>query len=442
MSDKKKVSMYTLFIPREDGTYVVANTLSAAIVHINEKAYIDRLEEMMSDLKDGLVYDADNDMHEHFYESGIIVDEDVDEYSLALYAYEQRVVRDNKLNLTLLTTRQCNFRCVYCYEDFRDEHMSGEVYDNLLCYIEKSLQDKLYNGVHISLFGGEPFLPFNDVIDFLKKAKEICERYDMPFTSSATTNFSVVTPERFDMLAQVNCNFYQVTIDGLPDDHNSRRVMVGGGGSFDAIVKNLKYAKSTEHEFKICIRTNFDEDSIQRADDFYPYIKENFDDPRFSIFFMVTTKLGGENNNSLNLIEGDAKVEAAAHVSTILAKLNLKNAISHTYTLPFHDICYACKHNHFVVDVDGAIKKCTVILDDKINNVGQLRPGGVLDIDHNEHSKWVCKHTQFTPECKDCDVFPICFGVNCPLNSRYNKNRKCNKEGIRRRILNECKFSE
>jgi len=159
MSKTLKISKYTLFIPKDDGTYIVSNTLNGAVVHINEECYLNDIKSLLAKIaySNTVDFDENNDMHKYFYENGIFIDCNVDEYQLALYSYEQGIVQDSTLNLILMTSRQCNLRCVYCYEDFKNEHMRDEVYESLLAYLKKALGDKLHRAVSLSLFGGEPF---------------------------------------------------------------------------------------------------------------------------------------------------------------------------------------------------------------------------------------------------------------------------------------------
>jgi len=438
VESKKKVSMYTIFIPKEDGTYIVTNTLSGAIVHIDDKIYIEELSKIMQNC-DELIYNKNNNMHKHFYDSGLFVDDDVDEYSMVLYHHERGVVRDNGLRLTLLTTRQCNFRCSYCYEDFRDDFMTDETYENILKYLEKSLKDKLHKSVTISLFGGEPFLEFNKVLNFLKQAKYVCEKYGIPFTSNATTNFALLTKERFMALAEVNCNFYQVTVDGFAKTHDIRRMYRCGSGSFDRIIKNLLDAKQCDYDFKIAIRTNFDGDVANDIEEFYCYLKENFDDSRFSIIPYPVSKMGGKNDDALDVLTRDQSIEVLSVANQIAVKLGINNTIHETYSSPFSGVCYASKHNNHVVDCDGTIMKCTLVLDDDFNKVGCLKNDGNIDIDHKKHCKWTNRDSMLGSKCKSCDILPVCFGKGCPLHVIKGEEHSCDRELLRYNFINRIK---
>jgi len=428
-TDNLKLSRYALFIPKDDGTYVVSNTLNGAVVSIDNADYIENIAEIIeSDKHNKLVsYNENCEMHKFFYDNKIFIDPEVDEYQLALYSYEKQIVQDNALNLTLIVSRQCNFRCVYCYEEFKDEHMKAETFEGMLNYLKKALKEKLHRAVSISLFGGEPFLPFDSLLAFLKDAKEICDSFEVPITVGATTNFSLVTPDRFDLLAEVNCKFYQVTVDGLSVMHDKRRPNADGSGSYNSVISNLLAAKRSAHDFKIVIRTNFDEEITAHAESFYQYIKQEFDDPRFKIYFINTKKMGGKNDDDIDVLEGADIANAFTHLAKIVSDLGLQNGMSETFTLPFQGVCYACKHNSFVIDYDGTVRKCTIDLDNKMNNVGKIEIDGTFNLNHAKHSRWVCRHSQFSEKCKECKVFPICFGGRCALSKVHGATPSCNQ---------------
>jgi len=235
---KVKLSDYALIVPTVDRTYIVSSSLTGMVVHINTDEYISELERLqrLSDKGDFLL-DEGNDMQSFFYMNGILVDIETNEYELVMYTYERKIVRDMSLNLTIIPTRQCNLRCIYCYENFRDEFMNEDVYHGVLNFVGSKICARECNSVNIGLFGGEPFLPFDSLIAFLRRAKELCDETGIAFEVGATTNFELVTPDRFQMLSEVNCKTYQVTVDGVMQTHDKYRPRVDGNGSFSKIIR-------------------------------------------------------------------------------------------------------------------------------------------------------------------------------------------------------------
>ena len=64
---------------------------------------------------------------------------------------------NKSLELTLLPTEKCNFRCTYCYEDFLIGKMKPWIRSGVKSLIEKRVDMGLRN-LNLSWFGGEPLL--------------------------------------------------------------------------------------------------------------------------------------------------------------------------------------------------------------------------------------------------------------------------------------------
>ena len=87
----------------------------------------------------------------------------------------------------------------------------------------------------------------------------------------------------------------------------------------------------------------------------------------------------------------------------------------------FGMICYAGKPNSLVIDYDGKIKKCTVILDDEINVVGSVKCNGKYLLNEQNISWWTAYEK--SPECLSCKIHPLCYGKKCP--ACYKKQNYC-----------------
>lgn len=89
----------------------------------------------------------------------------------ALYA---QYMFDEVLNLVIHTTKQCNFRCQYCYLDFKSEPMLVDIQESVISFINKNLHK--YNCVKISWFGGEPLLQMDVIKNISEKVMNLCKR--------------------------------------------------------------------------------------------------------------------------------------------------------------------------------------------------------------------------------------------------------------------------
>ncbi len=411
-----KKSYYSFFIPRDDGKYIVFNSVTGVIVSVYSDLYLLKLKEIIN--QEEIIYNSDDEMVSFFYNKGILVNSNKNEYEYVKYCYERDIVRDTTLVLTLIVTRQCNLRCIYCYEAHEDKPMTEEVYEGILNFIISALKNKQFSSVAISLFGGEPFIEYDRVINFLAKVKSVCDENKSPFHVSATTNGALIYPERFEVLSALNCKYYQITIDGFADTHDKYRASADNKGSWNKIIENLKYMATTENDFHVTIRTNFNEEVLDKAKEFYEFIKNNFDD-RFSVYYEGIKKLGGENDHKLDILKEEDVSASSINFAKMIKDIGIKNDVVDTMTQPYSRVCYASKHNNFIIDYDGCILKCTLALDDELNRIGSINEAGLVLIDEDKHSSWVCKKVDLNDECKRCRILPICFGGRC-INGRVH----------------------
>ncbi len=152
--DKLKSSYYNFIIDQGDKGYILYNSLSGVIISVTSKEELERVKEIFASKE--VVYNKQDEVIQLLYEKGILVKTDTDELEYLQFLYEQEVVKSQALSIMLITTRQCNLRCVYCYEKHENLAMSLYVYNSIALYIEKSLMEKKYTSVNITLFGGEP----------------------------------------------------------------------------------------------------------------------------------------------------------------------------------------------------------------------------------------------------------------------------------------------
>lgn len=421
-----KKSCYTFTMPKEDGSLLLYNSFTGVIISVYEEKEIERVKDILAQKE--ILYDENDKAIDTFYKKGILVQSQKDEYKFLRYAYERDIVRNNTLVLTLIVTRQCNLRCVYCYEEHENLRMDEEVYDRLLKYIKNSLENKQYSNVVISLFGGEPFVEYEDVIKFLSKVKELCLEYNAGYSSNATTNGALIYPERFEELSKLNCNYYQITVDGFAETHDKYRVSADKKGSWNQIMKNLKYMASTDHNFHVTIRTNFNDEVFARAEEFYTYIKDNFDS-RFSVYYEGIKKLGGSNDDNIDILNSKDVSQYSINIAKVLKDLGLKNDVSDTMTRPYNRVCYASKHQNFLIDYDGTVLKCTLVLDDDLNRIGFIDENGTMIIDEVKNSNWVAEKIDLDEKCKACRVLPICFGGRCVNGRVHGQSYECDSKG-------------
>lgn len=373
---------------------MLLNTLNSALLELEDK-YADGIRE-------GSWQSFDADAVNCLIENGFIYKTD---------AQRQRAldgmlkVRDNFLSIVFITTQDCNFRCVYCYESHRARAIGQEVYDGVLNFLKKQKR----RDVNISWFGGEPTLEKQSVLSFMERAEQVCKQNKCRLTGAMTCNGYLLDAESFAQYVKSGISTYQITLDGSREEHDSLRPLKEGGGSYDAIVKNLREIKKSDLKFTVMIRCNYTENTdLERfVDRLYGEIK---DDSRFAVLLYPIGDWSSEEGASGVKTAGNPTLKGATLLMKRHGMTNVRLEISDR---PMAFCCGAVHPDSMVVNPDGEIMKCTLKLDADSNKIGKIFPDGTIEYNSNR-KLWVRDLPQ---KCYDCPVMPLCFNQHCPNNT-------------------------
>jgi uncharacterized protein len=175
----------------------------------------------------------------------------------------------DELNITVLTTLQCNFACDYCYQGDRDDYnkfaekMTLETAARVGLWIERELDRVRPGRLTLMFFGGEPLLNVPVMNYLAEQVSRAAAERSVPLTMTMITNGLLLTPEIVDRLVPLGLKSVKITLDGDRDTHNRMRPLRGGQGTFDRIVENIRQVAG---RVRVAIGGNFDESSV----DSYP----------------------------------------------------------------------------------------------------------------------------------------------------------------------------
>lgn len=301
--------------------------------------------------------------------------ENTDELFCALFS-------DRILELTILPTEQCNFRCIYCYEDFSSGYMKQWIIDSIKKLLKKRASE--LDHLRIGWFGGEPLLAKDIILEISSYAMFLAKEYEnLFFDSGMSTNGYLLTCNLAKQLITNGVKEFQISLDGPDFYHDSVRLRRDGKGTFKRIWNNLVELKNSDLDFKVNLRIHFSKENIKLIDLFLNILNSNFgEDDRFRFFFKSLVPLGGKNDSSLNFF---TKEESSEIIEEFASRIDNPESVIHNNT---SYICYAGRPTSFVIRYDGRLVKCTVGLDDKENHIGYLRKDGILDIDQSKIQPW------------------------------------------------------
>lgn len=414
-------SRYTVRATTNDGRLILWNTLrgSMSVFEREQRATVESLLKRKG--FEGRLEGA----AKYLQERGFIIDQETNEYRQFQLAFGRQHYRQDTLQLILLASEDCNFRCEYCYEDFSRGTMKPEVRAGIKALVGRRMHGM--RSLSVSWFGGEPLYGWPAIEELGPFFAKTAEENDIQYRSNMTTNAFLLTPEVAEKLLEWKVRRYQITIDGPPEFHNRSRPTRTGKGTFDTIVENLESLGRRDDSFTVDIRVNFDRKNSPHMSDLFDRIEQGLgNDERFRFRFRAVGRWGGKNDKNLDVCGGKEEVadvkwrlkeearKRGLNISDGLREVKGVGAVA----------CYAARPYNFIIGATGKVMKCTIDLDLKDRNVvGHLAEDGELEIDADKFALWTEPAFESDKKCQKCVVLPACEGLHCPqVRMDYNKS--------------------
>ena len=134
-------------------------------------------------------------------------------------------------------THQCNYNCSYCIFSCNNKKIDGELTTEECYHIIDELV--LHNFKHLKITGGEPFIR-KDILEILKYASE-------RLITDISTNASLITPEKVELLNQLKLKMIHVSLDGDKLEHESVR----GNNTYERTIKGLEALRKSVNKVRI-----------------------------------------------------------------------------------------------------------------------------------------------------------------------------------------------
>ena len=323
-------------------------------------------------------------------ESGFIVEDDTDELDTVKEKFDS-LRRNHEYHLMVLPTYQCNLRCWYCTQEHENLFMDDDILGRVKLLIKRKLEDDGITCLHISWFGGEPLMAYDKVCDLTDFAKKYAEGKGKSFSSSITTNGTLLNAERIERLRDLGINHYQITIDGDRMTHNSVKQL----GTISAYDRTLDNINTIARHTSVSLRFNYTRDNLKPGL-IFKTLKEKLDPEVTHNIAFTIFKVWQQDRKEVNTADVDALFDngvAAGMYSTLCAP----------------GICYTDWHHFDCVFPNGHVGKCDN--HSPAETPGELQPDGTVlwkeDMsDCYEPHLFDRDHTV----CKECRYLPVCWG--------------------------------
>jgi uncharacterized protein len=284
-----KASIFNLRVPLEGDHVFLMNTLTdaQAIVSPDVAALLDAdIDPDILDIEARAV--VDELVENGFVTAGRDYDRD------ALDRYLDQVSNDtSELNVTVLTTLQCNFACDYCFQgDHGDynkfaEKMTLETAARVASWIEQELDRVHPERFVLTFFGGEPLLNLPVMYYLAERLWTATTSRGVKQVTSIITNGLLLTEEVVNRLLPLGLKGVKITLDGDREAHNKMRPLRGGQGTFDRIIENMRRIAG---RCQISIGGNFDDSTFRSYTALLGFLKEEFEGKLSKVNFKPTVR--------------------------------------------------------------------------------------------------------------------------------------------------------
>jgi uncharacterized protein len=373
-------------------------------------------EEVAEPLSQGRVPDVEERRHE-LLDDGFLIPAEEDELAAILARNHNASTAESALEYVLLPTSFCNMGCSYCGQVHDQDRPMDDWERSVIAHVTEGIQRETTKRVHISWFGGEPMAGYPRLIRVSRELTAIAEREGVRYTSSMTTNGSLLTVNKLIELYQIaRVSVLCITLDSTPELHDRRRFLKGGGTSFTKITEVLGTAlqEPALGDVIFRLRTNVDIGNREALLEYFQGMKElGFDHPR--VFFELYPVHAWSNDVSAVEIEKAEYANEEIDWLAMMTRLGLKCMLVPAKAQSV--VCVATKPSASVVSSTGSIFSCTehvlVPKHEAEDAVGSLAssPGTRRSLGlFNDFDQRV---EQAEVPCHGCRFFGVCGGA-CP----------------------------
>jgi len=360
---------------------------------------------------------------------GLLIDEQTDGYEQ--YRKYQKTLEEPAINiLYLLLSDACNIRCRYCYflapmpRGYQFSVMKKEFAIRALDLFARCVKRSIAKGhpeQHIVIYGGEPTLNKEVLLEALKHIDALKEKELLPKAVSVTVNTNGILLDE-EILAQCKASraVVAISIDGPKEIHDQMRVYSSGKGTFDEVIRSFRLAQQKGVKTGICVTIH--RHNLFRMEEIVHWLVSELGTKGMGFNILIENSIGqtGDERNyyakviAHKLIKS-FKVARAKGVYEDRMMRRVKNFLDKE---PVFSDCGACGLQ-IVVSPDGKIGVCQAFCGGKEFFVTESFETFVPE-SHPFWKQWRKRSPLTNDRCKKCIALGNCGG-GCPYNAYRSK---------------------
>lgn len=321
---------------------------------------------------------------------GFIIDDATNEADIIRRKFESKRV-GHQYYLMVLPTYQCNLRCWYCTQNQENLFMDDLTFEKIKSLVKRKLDNDKIKDFHLAWFGSEPLLAYDKLLELTVFARDLTNELGKSFSSSITTNGTLLNPERIESLREAGIGHYQITLDGDIKMHNSIKKL-GRISAYDRTLDNINLiARHTS----VSLRFNYTKDNLRPGMIFRDLENKLNQEVRKNIAFTI-----------FKVWQEDTSLSDSKDVDELFRKGVASGMYSTLYTL---GVCYADYEHFDCIFPQGYVGKCD-------NHSPEEAPGVLQDdgtiVWREDMSEYYSPglFSEKQKECNSCRYLPLCFG--------------------------------
>ena len=333
-----------------------------------------------------------------------------------------RCISRQNLNIHLLPTYNCNFRCPYCFESHRltngEAWLTRTMPPETVDAVFKMLQKKQEQGIAISkvnLYGGEPLLEEN-----MKLVRCICDRCSaLHIPVEAVTN-GYDLGEYLDVIVSTPFACLQVSVDGYGWLTDRCRRHRDGLPTYERIMDNVK--KVYDHGIQTRLWINTDRDRLPQigailADMRARGLREVPRRFEYRVRGVMLPPGSGLNVTPEEIVDalmaaGLTREEACMHTPPydMLSRRLSRIMNREGYPGPRPYRCKAHNSGQYVIDPFGKVYGCTRIVGNDAAAIGHIDVETAEFVPDVDGLFWDRRDVASLPKCSVCPSAMLCGG--------------------------------
>ena len=317
-------------------------------------------------------------------------------------------------SLSLAVAQKCNLGCSYCYASQGD---FGGPAKNMASDIALRAVDLLFSEaapgerINLAFLGGEPLINRLVLRQATEYARRIADACGVRLTFSITTNGTLLTPEDAEFF-EAHAFSVTVSLDGPREEHNALRPFLGGVGSFDRIVSNLRPLLRLQRHMQVSARVTVTPRNLGLRQTLDEFIGLGFHSVGFSPLLNAVDGLNEMNGDQFGrmldqMVDCGEEFERRLLAGERYPFANLVTALREIHKGTHRPYPCGAGAGYFGVSADGDLAACHRFVGDSAGAMGTLADG----VDRELQANWLSeRHVHRQEPCRTCWARYLCGG--------------------------------